>query len=140
MAHLTAMIAEYACLFRGDTMLVIWLEDCSRGVSGWHLPGGRLDVGESSVEGLCREIREEVGLVMNPEDLTVFRTMFIDPDRLKYAAIFIGDAPNEEMTVERDHTGVAKRHAWMAREAIAQASFAFPELKEAACESFTLRG
>ena len=134
--HLDAMIAEYACLFRDDTVLVLRLEDESRDVSGWHLPGGRLDVGEASVEGLCREIHEEVGLTIEPSALSVFRTVLIDPERLKYAAVFGADAPDGEIRTEADDSGTPKRHAWMTREEITHAQFAFPELREAALEAF----
>ena len=33
----------------------------------WALPGGRLEPGESAVEGALRELREEVGLVLGPD-------------------------------------------------------------------------
>lgn len=136
MAHLTAMIAEYACLFRGDTVLVLWLEDRERDLSGWHLPGGRLERGEASVEGLCREIHEEVGLTLEPSQLSVFWTGLIDPERLKYATVFIADAPVGDIHTEADHSGVPKRHAWMRRDELAHARFAFPELHEAVLEAF----
>ncbi|MFT4308505.1 MAG: NUDIX domain-containing protein [Candidatus Woesearchaeota archaeon] len=134
--RLDAMIAEYACLFKDDTVLVLRLEDQSRDVSGWHLPGGRLDAGEASVEGLCREIHEEVGLTIEPSSLRVYWTGLIDPERLKYAAVFSADAPDGEIRTEADHSGRPKRHAWMTREEITHAQFVFPELREAALEAF----
>jgi 8-oxo-dGTP pyrophosphatase MutT (NUDIX family) len=33
----------------------------------WALPGGRIDAGESAVDGALRELREEVGLVLGPD-------------------------------------------------------------------------
>ena len=33
----------------------------------WALPGGRIDPGESAVDGALRELREEVGLVLGPD-------------------------------------------------------------------------
>ncbi len=35
----------------------------------WALPGGRVDAGETAVEGALRELREEVGLVLGPESV-----------------------------------------------------------------------
>ena len=36
----------------------------------WCLPGGGLDEGEEPVDGACRELAEETGVVVAPEDLT----------------------------------------------------------------------
>jgi 8-oxo-dGTP pyrophosphatase MutT (NUDIX family) len=33
----------------------------------WALPGGRIEAGESAVDGALRELREEVGLVLRPD-------------------------------------------------------------------------
>lgn len=35
----------------------------------WALPGGRRDQGESAVEGALRELHEEVGLQVGPDDV-----------------------------------------------------------------------
>jgi 8-oxo-dGTP pyrophosphatase MutT (NUDIX family) len=35
----------------------------------WALPGGRLDAGESPVEAVVREVREELGLSLGSEDV-----------------------------------------------------------------------
>ncbi|TIH06813.1 NUDIX domain-containing protein [Pseudomonas leptonychotis] len=36
---------------------------------GWLLPGGVVDSDESPRSGLCRELREELGLILEPQEL-----------------------------------------------------------------------
>ena len=38
----------------------------------FYLPGGKPEPGESHAEAAAREVREEVGLVLNPSDLTLY--------------------------------------------------------------------
>lgn len=50
----------------------------------WNIPGGRVDTGESIVEGALREIREETNLECEYEDIIMVRevlnTLFGKPD------------------------------------------------------------
>ena len=40
----------------------------------WDIPGGRMDHGETALEGLVREIREEIGIEVNPDCARAFHT------------------------------------------------------------------
>ncbi|CAG7844513.1 Phosphatase NudJ [Pseudoclavibacter triregionum] len=52
-------IAAYGVIVRdGEILLAHWNE---RGRSGWTLPGGGVEPGESPIEGAVREIWEETG-------------------------------------------------------------------------------
>ena len=47
----------------------------------WSIPGGTLEVGETLVEGIQRELREETGLEVKALELIeVFERIFPDPD------------------------------------------------------------
>jgi 8-oxo-dGTP pyrophosphatase MutT (NUDIX family) len=38
----------------------------------YYLPGGKIDKGETAVTALCREIAEELGVLLNPQTLTYY--------------------------------------------------------------------
>jgi ADP-ribose pyrophosphatase YjhB (NUDIX family) len=50
-------------------------------VAGWHLPGGGVEVGETSIEGLRRELSEEgrIELVGEPKLLGIFLNSYASP-------------------------------------------------------------
>jgi len=53
----------------GEFLVVKEQEDREKETAGkWELPGGRLKYGESQFEAGAREMKEEVGLKVNPEE------------------------------------------------------------------------
>jgi len=68
-ADLAKMVPHYATSVEGATGVVFSPDELSvlavweRG--GWNTPGGAIDLGEMKVDGLKREIREEVGVTLD---------------------------------------------------------------------------
>ena len=58
-----------AVVVENDSMLLV--EDF-RSPGEWKLPSGRMELGESAREGVARELEEETGLGVDPDDLTYF--------------------------------------------------------------------
>jgi len=56
-----------AVVVDGDSLLLV--EDF-RSSGEWKLPSGRVELGERPSEGIARELEEETGLAVDPEDLT----------------------------------------------------------------------
>jgi mutator protein MutT len=69
-----------AVIFNDQTEVLLQLRDVKSGIrsSGlWSLPGGSLEVGETSLEAVVREVKEETGLVLcNPIYFLSLRDMF----------------------------------------------------------------
>jgi 8-oxo-dGTP diphosphatase len=51
----------------------------------WSLPGGLLELGESLIEGVVREVREETGLTVEPVELIeLLDRVYREGDRVRY--------------------------------------------------------
>ncbi len=71
MVHLKTNVAEYAILLDEDNkqfLLVQWGEEHGQ---TWHFPGGRLEEEDSEIQGLRREVMEEIGV-----EIEVLRPVF----------------------------------------------------------------
>ena len=42
----------------------------------WATTGGHPKSGESSLDGIVQEVREELGLIINPKEFNLFKTIF----------------------------------------------------------------
>lgn len=58
-----------AAVIDGDSILLV--EDF-RSPGEWKLPSGRMELGETPREGVARELEEETGLTVDPDDLVYF--------------------------------------------------------------------
>jgi 8-oxo-dGTP diphosphatase len=58
--------SAFAIILQDDLILLVK----AREKENWQLPGGRLEIGESSADALIREVQEETGLDAEPRRLT----------------------------------------------------------------------
>lgn len=67
-----------ALLFSKDGKLFMGMKDPSKGgvyADCWHIPGGGVDQGEAKHEALERELKEEVGLEVDPNNFRLVDDM-----------------------------------------------------------------
>lgn len=62
-------VGAYALIERGEKVLLARIGERGFHTGEWGLPGGGIDFGESPVEALVREVREETGLTVTPGPL-----------------------------------------------------------------------
>lgn len=97
------------CLIQdGNKVLLINRPD-SLGFPGYLGPGGKVEAGESFSEGVVREVFEETGLIVRPQDLTYkgideyvvpethFRGMVFNYITHKFSGELLSDPPEGEL-------------------------------------------
>ncbi|GAA1668458.1 NUDIX hydrolase [Fodinicola feengrottensis] len=79
----------------------------TKGKEKFYLPGGKREPGESDVVALCREVREELGVELDPLTFSFFAVLDVQADgfaaghlvhQVSYTADFAGElAPGAEI-------------------------------------------
>lgn len=88
----------------------------------WELPGGALELGEQIGEALVREVREEIGLDVEPLGLSgIYQNMTLGPVALVFVCRRIGgterlsDETSDWRWVARDEVAALMPPAWAVR-------------------------
>lgn len=131
MVHLTTNVAEYAIIIneKNEFLMVQW----GKGFDySWHFPGGRLDEGDQEIEGLKREVREELDVEI--EVIKPVFTKFIDEKILgsnhkpRFALFYLAKLKDGEKIKLNEDEHVA--YKWYSKEDIDRIKFWMPFYKE----------
>ncbi len=111
-----------ALIEHGNHWLMMEVRDRNNTVKGYRPVGGGLEFGETAVDALHREFREEVGWV--PTDLELLKVVenhFRHNDVAGHEIVFVfrGNAPEEARDINRHYDfldgGVTTTVRWMGR-------------------------
>ena len=96
-------VAAYAVIVDDDRILLSWWNGEGVGVPAWSMPGGGVDLPETTAEAAVREVREETGFdveltglltvdsfVMSPDERVLETDRFLRSLRIVYTARVIG--------------------------------------------------
>jgi 8-oxo-dGTP pyrophosphatase MutT (NUDIX family) len=73
------LIDVHLLLVRDGQVLLTRRRDTNPLFNGlWHLPSGKLDAGESVLQAAAREADEEVGVLIEPDDLRHVHTLHVN--------------------------------------------------------------
>ncbi|PNE43513.1 NUDIX hydrolase [Streptomyces noursei] len=62
-------------ILRDDDKILLSQRGGPYGHGRWHMPSGKLDKGEPLRQGAARELREETGVIVDPEHLRLVHTI-----------------------------------------------------------------
>jgi len=89
----------------GTILLLKRSETDERRPLQWDFPGGMVDEGENFVTAAVREIKEEAGIDIKPERLTLaYTTSAIREDKNVCWLIFVGETKKQDVKLSFEHS------------------------------------
>lgn len=106
-------VATKALILYNKHALIIQRSNyCGVGENDWEFAGGGLKFGEDLLEGLSREIKEEVGLVVQIDKLLYAISRLINPQRQIVGLTYLCYADTDKVVLSNEH----KNFLWATRE------------------------
>lgn len=104
MEHQLFKITQNIVLKNKDGKILI----LKHNTGNWLLPGGKINKGENSIEGLKRELEEEIGADQFEIEKIVDLDTWEENDQGYCVITFLGTAPSlDRLTLSEEHTGFA---------------------------------
>jgi 8-oxo-dGTP pyrophosphatase MutT (NUDIX family) len=108
-----------ACYFKvKDKFLFLENSDNKEYAHTWSVPAGKINPGESPLNGVIRETFEETGIILKPSEIIPHKSVFLKYP--KYDLVYhmfkvvLQDFPEKIILREREH----KKFAWLTKEEV----------------------
>lgn len=106
-------VATKALILYNKRVLIIQRSNyCGVGENDWEFTGGGLRFGEDLLDGLSREIKEEVGLTVRIDKLLYAVSRLVNPQRQIVALTYLCYADSDRVILSDEH----KDFLWATRE------------------------
>ena len=106
-------VATKALLLYNKRVLIIQRSNyCGVGENEWEFAGGGLKFGEDLLDGLSREILEEVGLTVRIDRLLYAISRLVNPQRQIFGLTYLCYANTDTVILSNEH----KNYLWATRE------------------------
>jgi 8-oxo-dGTP diphosphatase len=93
----------------------------------WLLPGGKINKGETWLEGLKREIKEETGIINFKIKKIMDVSSWLEPEIGYYVVTFLcSTSPNPEIVLSDEH----QEYAWTSLSNLDHYTFYHPDIKK----------
>ena len=91
------------CQYQASFLLLKRHPRCLSG-DKWCLPGGKLERGESNLDGAIRELHEESGIVAAPDELSNIGTLFLGNSNVQFdfTIYFLRLEKRPSITLQKD--------------------------------------
>lgn len=104
MTHETGVFTKALIIFNRRVLMIRRSNYVDKGQGEWDIPGGRLDFGESPLDCINREVREETGLAFRVDRLLLATTIVINPVRQSIGLTYLGYADSDKVILSHEHT------------------------------------
>lgn len=97
-------IAICFCEHQGKILLLHRQDHDGQG-NKWSTPGGGIEPGETPLEAMVRELKEETGLLISPQELKYLRTVYVRYPEHDYILhkFYLKFDKEPKITLDKDH-------------------------------------
>jgi len=100
----TVVYVKSFVIFQRRVLILQRSDYCECCKDEWDIPGGTLEFGETLLEGLDREVKEETGLTIRADKLLYAISHVKNQTKQLVGLTYLSHADTDEVTLSHEHT------------------------------------